>query len=238
MQSPDTDSLRGRRRAVIIVFSLLIAVDLAAVGSSWLQIGLLDRLGAGAVVTDAELDASDGRQAVFGLLQLWMLLVALVVFIRWLRAAYRGVDRLAPGVRRYGHGWAIGAWFVPFLNLWRPKQIVNDVWRAGGTRGASEPLPWWLNVWWAGWLAAGALSQFAGRGSLDTETIDELRTSDMLFIASDLFDAIVAAVAIYVVLRLSERLDGKSPPAPVPGPSGSIPPPWHPPAPERVLPSG
>ena len=61
----------------------------------------------------------------------------------------------------------------------------------------------------------------------------------MLFIASDLFDAIVAAVAVCVVWRLTERLDGKAPPVPVPGPSGSIPPPWQPPAaPERVLPSG
>ena len=44
-----------------------------------------------------------------------------IVFIRWLRAAYRNLDLLAPGVRRYGHGSAIGAWFVPFLNLLAPE---------------------------------------------------------------------------------------------------------------------
>ncbi len=42
------------------------------------------------------------------------------------------MDAVAPTERRYGHGWAIGGWFVPILNFWRPMQVVNDVWRAGG----------------------------------------------------------------------------------------------------------
>ena len=31
---------------------------------------------------------------------------------------------------RYGTGWAIGAWFIPIFNLFRPKQIANDIDRA------------------------------------------------------------------------------------------------------------
>jgi hypothetical protein len=240
----------SRRRAVVVVFCVLIAVDLFAVASSLLELDLLDRVKAGEPVTNAELTGNDDRQTSVGAVQFAMLITGAVVFIRWLRAAYRNVDVVAPGLRRYGHGWAIGAWFVPFLNLWRPKQIVNDLWRAGGSRGAPEPLPWWLNVWWGAWMLAGAAGQVAQRRMVEQDTIDQLRTADLLYIVSDSIDAIVAAIAIFVVLRITDRLDGKGsslvhtggPPASAhddPNALTSVPPPsaapgWSVVAPERV----
>jgi uncharacterized protein DUF4328 len=31
----------------------------------------------------------------------------------WLSQAYRNIDAVAPGGRRFDPGWAIGSWFVP-----------------------------------------------------------------------------------------------------------------------------
>jgi Domain of unknown function (DUF4328) len=246
------DPLGKRRRAVVVVFCLLIAIDLLAVVSSLLELNLVDRVAAGEAVTDAELDGNDSRQTAVEVLQFGALIACAVVFIRWLRAAYRNADVVAPGLRRYGHGWAIGAWFVPFLNLWRPKQIVNDVWRAGGSRGTSESLPWWLDVWWAGWIVSNIVTQVGVR--LEREGIEQLRAADRLDIADASFEGVMAAVAIVVVLRISDRLDGKGaalwpaggPPDPVavsrpadPNAPTSVPPPsaapgWSVVAPERV----
>jgi hypothetical protein len=203
---------------VYVVFGVLIVVDLLAVGSSALELNLLDRVEAGEALTDAELENNDNRQAAVGVLQFALLVACAVVFIRWLRAAYRNTDVIVPGLRRYGHGWAIGAWFVPFLNLWRPKQIVNDTWRAGGNHDLS-PL---LTIWWAGWLIDNALGQIAGRRGLEDETIEELRTTDALYIVSDALDAVVAVIALVVVKRISARLDGKA---------AELPPAGHPPLP-------
>lgn len=44
-------------------------------------------------------------------------------FLVWFWLAYRNLDALDLR-RRYGTGWAIGGWFVPFLNLARPKQVA------------------------------------------------------------------------------------------------------------------
>ena len=60
-----------------------------------------------------------------------------VFFLFWFHRAYRNLPALG-GDRRYGTGWAIGSWFVPFLNAWRPKQIVNDIWRESGARTTDE----------------------------------------------------------------------------------------------------
>ena len=50
------ESLGGRAAAATAVFGLLLALDVVAVGSSLLEVQLLDRLAAGENVTDAQLD--------------------------------------------------------------------------------------------------------------------------------------------------------------------------------------
>jgi hypothetical protein len=142
------EPLAGRRRAVVVVFFALIAVNTVAVWFPFLDLDLLDRIESGALVGDDEIDANDTRIGAIGIVQTLVYVACAIVFIRWLRAAYRDADVLAPGVRRYGHGWAIGAWFVPFLNLWRPKQIVNDVWKAGAMPGDGRRPPVLLLAWW------------------------------------------------------------------------------------------
>lgn len=237
------ESMRGRERAVVAALLILIAVDLVAVVFSIVELRMLDRLMAGQPVSDSEIDASNARASAIGAIQTAMLIAVAVFFIRWLRLAYRNADAVAPGVRRYGHGWAIGAWFVPFLNIWRPKQIVNDAWRAGDPSSApyTAQLPAWLNLWWAAWLLTNVLGQVAGRLALRQDTNEELHTVDYWYIASDATDAVAAVLAILVVRRISARLEERGTSAPPPPPAWQPPvaaaavgPGWSPDAPERL----
>jgi hypothetical protein len=104
-----------------VVFVALVAISVVARVFDILEVRLMDRIVTGEGITEAEATAIDNRQAVMGVIQFAAYIAGAIVFIRWLHAAYRNADVVAPGVRRYGHGWAIGSWFVPFLNLWRPK---------------------------------------------------------------------------------------------------------------------
>ena len=90
----------------------------------------------------------------FSLVQSAGYVVGAVVFIRWLLPVYKYLDAVAPGVRRWDPSWALWGWFVPLLWWWRPKQVVNDVWRAGG---GSVPAPV-LTAWWVLFIAGGLLS--------------------------------------------------------------------------------
>ena len=63
-------------------------------------------------------------------------LVTGIVFIVWFRDAYKNVGRLGVAGLRWSSGWAVGAWLVPFLNLRRPKEMLNDMWR-----GSNPSLP-------------------------------------------------------------------------------------------------
>jgi hypothetical protein len=179
-----------------------------AVGSSLLEVQLLDRIDAGENVTDAQLDANDTRQMMIGLGQGALGLACIITFILWLHRAYENMDALAPPHRRFGTGWAIGAWFVPFLNLWRPKQIINDVWDSGVPAGKGPPF--WLMLWWIGWLISNVLGRIAFPELGADATLAEMRTDSVNYMISDGFDVAVLALAILTLRVLTKRQEAKA----------------------------
>ncbi len=97
-------------------------------------------------------------------------------------------------------GWAVGWFFIPIMNLWKPYQAMCDLWRA-----SSEPKNWngvergsILPVWWALWLLSGALSNGSFKLSLKAETFDQLRLASMVTLLSDL--ATIPSLLIAYVL--------------------------------------
>lgn len=79
-----------------------------------------------------------------------------VLFIVWLYTAHHSA-RMDRTVLEHGSGWAIGGWFVPVLNLWRPFQMVTDV-RRGATGSSSVDIPRRQGWWWGTWVVSCALA--------------------------------------------------------------------------------
>src|SRR5262245_46736408 len=125
MEAEGFRPLDGLARWVVAALAVCIAADVFVIVVDAIEIDLLGRLIDGERVSQSELDASDGRQDVAELLYVLAALAAAILFLRWFHRAYRNLDALAPGSRRFGTAWAIGAWFFPVLNLWRPKKIAN-----------------------------------------------------------------------------------------------------------------
>jgi hypothetical protein len=222
------EPLDGRRLAVTVVFSLIVVASIAALVSDLLEIKLMDRIIAGEAVTETEAAANDNRQQIMSLLNLAALVAGAIVFIRWLTAAHRNTDVVSPGTRRYTHGWAIGAWFVPFLALWRPKQIVNDVWAAGGRDAVDAKPGLALTLWWPAWILMGVIGWAGYRSGLNEGTPEEFRNGTVALAVSDGLAIISAILAIVVVRQISDRLDARAverttPPVEPPEPSFEAP---------------
>jgi hypothetical protein len=194
----------GYLRAVKIVFGIIVAISVLAVFSGLMEVLLLNRILAGEEVADSQLNINDARQAIVGLLQFLTLVAGAITFILWLYRAYQNTDAVAPGARRFGKGWAIGGWFVPFMNLWRPKQVVNDVARAGTGHFEAGGL---VNAWWALWLLSNFVSNGVGRMLRRSDSADEIRDASIAFMVSDALTVAAAALAIMVAVRLTRKLD-------------------------------
>jgi hypothetical protein len=147
--------------------SALLAVYLVA------QIRVLQRAVAGAAVTDAEVASAVVRVGVVSLCQLVVWLATAAVLLGWFHRAYGNLRSIGTTAPRFGTGWAIGSWFVPFLNLVRPKQIADELWRASRPGGPSDDGPgatrmFAVHLWWMLWLGTAAGQLLFAIATLET----------------------------------------------------------------------
>lgn len=150
---------------------------------------------------------ADHEVAIAAVVDLLALVVVGILFLCWLHRLVSELHRLRPGVQRSSPGWAVGAWFVPFINLVVPKQVVNDMWRASTPAGPRESRPpTLLSLWWAGWLIQGAVAAVAV-SMLHPDTPSAVMHHDRVDALGHGIDLVVALLAIVVVHTLTARVD-------------------------------
>lgn len=217
--------------AALGVFALLeLVIALATVGYG-VALDELER----ATISSAEVRSlRDGIVALHGLALLAFALTALA-FLTWFRRAYANLARSGRGEVRFSPGWALGAWLVPVLNLWRPKQLADDLWRAGAPAAAGgSPRPevsplvhWWWGLWLAGLLAAAVAALIAPGGELGLGAADLDRERSA--VSAGVLAALLlmgAAVLAALLVRSVTRRQGTEPGSrSVPEPVPSAPPP-------------
>jgi hypothetical protein len=199
-----TSRARWARRAVF----LTIPVEFVAIALSKVELDLVDR----ARVGDATLEEAstiDQRQGMIALVEIGLLVVGAVFFIRWFHRAYKNLDVLG-AKREHGTGWAIGSWFVPIVSLFRPKQMADEIWKAGETTPEASSKPTMINVWWGFWVVSGILSFTAARQEVGVKTLDDLAVSDYLAIVVSVLTITAAAFAMRVVSQITERQEQRA----------------------------
>jgi hypothetical protein len=205
----------GRWAKGLLIATLVLAV--VAVMSGFLQIELLSRAAGGSSITDAEVAQNDSRQLLIGILQIWLWIGTAVAFLIWFHRMHKNLPSLGESDLKYTPGWAVGGFFVPFLNLVRPLQVMREVWRGSdperlkldvnsdgpGIRyqRGTPPLVGW---WWALFLISAFAGNIAARLLLtENQPLPELQTASVLLVVSDLLDIPSSLVAISLVGRLT-----------------------------------
>ncbi|HEX8354667.1 MAG TPA: DUF4328 domain-containing protein, partial [Pyrinomonadaceae bacterium] len=171
------------------------------------------------------LAAGDGADEQLTLNDLLMLLVGLgaflvyvalvVAFLMWLHRASKNVPALGNPKSAVEHspGWAVGSFFVPFVNLVVPYKAVREVWvksdpavRAGDdfmfAQPSSAPL---LLGWWVTWIVSNVASNISLRLHAGGETPDTQGFVAGVDIVSDVLGIVAAALAILVVRGIDRR---------------------------------
>jgi hypothetical protein len=135
-------------------------------------------------------------------LDLIIYLATVVFFLVWLYRAHdnlRAFDRSRP--LDHSPGWAVGSFFIPFVNLVVPYRAVKEVWQRSSPPDdalLAEPSPpAFFPVWWLFWLLASFSSNLSLRLSFN-ESVPESTATVISIVANAL--SIVAAVFAYLVV--------------------------------------
>jgi RNAse (barnase) inhibitor barstar len=199
---------RAARRAkwVIVLLAACVLADVTALAAGWMQLNLLGRVAAGEEISDAEAEGNDSLYGTVGYTQLSLFIATATVWLLWLYWAYYNVTRGGKRLARFTPGWAVGWWFIPFMNLWRPYQIVTDLSlrsqdpELNPPEGSKDGL---VAAWWGSWLLAGITGRLASRFARGADDIESLISLTRWTMLADVLTAAAGLLAIAVVRRIT-----------------------------------
>ncbi len=178
--------------AVLSVISML---------SSFLQLSLLQ---SGHVTTEAA-DANDLRERVIGLIEMALFIFTTVFVSIWIVRANRNVRSLGAKDMRITPGWAVGYFFIPIVNLWRPYQAMSDLWRA-----SQNPSDWIRSnvgsavpAWWTLWIISGIVGRLAMQKSMAAHGIADLEAATWFYIINSTLHIIICFVTLAMVSQIA-----------------------------------
>jgi len=216
-----------------ILLAANVLFDIIQVGFESLQLFLISSQPetAAAALSDNDTDISEmpgaglqlavllhaGVAAIFNLL---VLIATIIVFLIWEHRANSNLRPLGVPRPEFSSRWAVGSWFVPFLNLVVPFQIVRYIWRKSDpdtvkANGGSGPWNYsgagelTLKAWWGFWIAMGIVSRFSDRISfrisLRAKELSEHELASWAGIIASTLAVIAALLAISVVRGVTAR---------------------------------
>lgn len=150
-------------------------------------------------------------QGLIFLFQLPLRIATVVVFLMWVYRVYKNLTPLKASYTEYSAGWAVGYWFIPFVNLFRPYQVMQETWRE------SEPdfnadLPYLsasagssslIIFWWIAFLVS----------NISLRIVDATAESDVfpvVAIINGILTTVAAYLAILVVRTITNRQEERA----------------------------
>lgn len=149
----------------------------------------------------------------FVALNLIVYISIVVTFLIWLHRSYKNLYAFKQ-TPLASPGWAVGYWFIPFVNLFKPLGIVNEVWHSSDPElldtefsysDTSSPT---LHIsWWLIWLASNVLSNISTRIVFGAESVDAQNFGTLLVVIALVCSIIAALMLIKIVKNITNRQD-------------------------------
>ncbi|MFD5348447.1 DUF4328 domain-containing protein, partial [Streptomyces anulatus] len=137
----------GPGPATVMVYVTLTLYAVASLGVAFTQLNMLG---------DTFEWSTDADELTFpwAIMQAGTTVTLAVAWLIWCSRTRAVAEEFAPGRLRYSPAMAVRSWFIPFGNLYLPKQIADDVWHASSPpspTGVTAPSAR-LHIWWGCWV--------------------------------------------------------------------------------------
>lgn len=205
-----------------------IVISVVSIISGILQLELISQATIEGI-SDAEAASNDSRQQLIGILQFILFIGTSIAFLIWFYNVHNNLSALGSRELKYTPGWAVGGFFVPFLNCVRPLQVMREVWHGSNPSGLAldeSPggpairnqlrTPTLVGWWWVLFLLSNFVSYIIMRLGFrihfsQNQTLEQFQALSGFFVISDLLEIPSALVAILLVSRImswqSQRIE-------------------------------
>lgn len=189
------------QRAKLVKFLLIAGVAVIA-GSLIGQIAELR--GIISLDENAPITGAAAAYIAAGLADVVLTLITVVFFSMWIYRAAANIVAAGTVGFDYTPGWAVGWFFVPIANLFKPYAAMRQIWNAshGGQGDELERAEGMLAIWWGTWILANIASNIALRFTINPASSAELETGQQIGI----FASLVSLALYPAAYRLVDRI--------------------------------
>lgn len=196
---------KQRAKNAITLIWFVLALEIASLISGYFQYDLLQIAANGGEISTESATSNDTREQLIGIIYMIVYIISAVTFIQWFRRAYFNLH-LKVNHLSQPESWAAGSWFVPILSLYRPYQIMKELYHETKELLVKKGLsfndnftPNYLGWWWTLWIINNFIGQFIFRYSMKAESIDELTTSTIASMIGNIIGIPLAFITVKVI---------------------------------------
>lgn len=194
-----------RAKNAITLVWIVLALEVVSIISGYFQYDLLQTVANGGEISMETATANETRGQIIGIVYSIVFSISAVTFIKWFRRAYYNLH-LRVNHLAQTEGWAAGSWFVPIINLYRPYQIMKELYQETkelliqkgfsiNDNFTTGSLGWW----WTLWIINNVIGQFVFRYSMRAESVDELTISTVASLIGNVVGIPLAIITVKVI---------------------------------------
>ncbi|MBI5325988.1 MAG: DUF4328 domain-containing protein [Ignavibacteriae bacterium] len=205
MENNNLISNESRSRKSIMFIWIILVIEMISMISDILELSFLNQINRGSEYQLKSAEVVYILQFIIGCISFIINIISVVFFLLWFYRAYLNLHKIT-SILYYTKGWAIGSWFVPILNLYRPYKIMKELYIETNrylTNKISELTPelkiTFVRWWWALWIINNFFSQMSLNSSLRAKSINDMMVSSSLSILSEVLSIPLALITIKVI---------------------------------------
>ena len=154
------------------------------------------------------LKALESPGEIIGYLAIVFLLIFFVggiIVFKWIKLANKNVRALGAKNLEFSPGWAVGWFFVPIANLFKPYKVMNEIWAA-----THSPENWKKNEnhravqkWWSLWIGSSGLIQLSNNLEKKADSVDKIIQLSYINIGGEILWIFLCLCFLTLVTRIS-----------------------------------
>lgn len=194
-----------RAKIATTLIWIVLAFDVLKFFSDALEYNLLQNAANAIEVTEDEVSWNDLRQQALSIGYLLVFIISGITFIQWFRRAYYNLGTRLSDLD-YKDSWAAGCWFVPIISLYRPFQMMRELYerterllQEKGSEQLPERKAFMLGLWWTFWILTTVTGQIVFRASLKADTLPDMINLDVISMVDGLLNIPLAFITVRVI---------------------------------------
>lgn len=220
------EKLESAKNLLFIALGVDIAVTALVVISDFWSVGILKDIGAGRITADQSTISTMEFWDSFAKLMLLTILGVGLGLVKWLNTCYSYAKSAVGASGFKDEAWTTGGWIIPIFNLFKPYQVINEIYKAGNPTyavpdgwkkesGSGLLLTWW--IFWAvthfiGWIVGKQMFKSAMRDDMTLQqSIDAIEFHAwfcvVFLIVSGLWFVVVGGLTRRLVERPSSSVN-------------------------------